>query len=50
MDAQSITDYLKNTGPVSIITFILGFFVSRWTMTKKKERIMSKYYTRMVTI
>jgi hypothetical protein len=38
MDAQAIMDYIKNAGPVSVVTFIMGFFVSRWTMSKKERK------------
>lgn len=38
MTLAEILEYLKNTGPASILTFMLGFFVSRLTMTKKEKK------------
>src|SRR3954471_15375506 len=37
MDVSSTSPLLFFAIPVPIVTFILGFFASRWTMTKKER-------------
>jgi hypothetical protein len=38
MDSAWVWEYFKNAGPASGVTFILGFMVSRFTMTKKEKK------------
>jgi methyl coenzyme M reductase alpha subunit len=38
MSAPDLFEWFKNAGPAAIVTFILGFLVSRFTMTKKEKR------------